>query len=296
MLLQHSGERYLANALTRTRRRQAPPQVECPRRRDVVVNRVEELRIVAPELLPHLIRQAHAFPRQFLIQARPLAQFDDRRVGRLEPSQTVRVGTQRRGQHPRVPPVVFRARWRKAITEAVKLLGIDRVDGEAVLQQALDNRPAGRLDRHADFARVARRERQQPVRHLRQARTTMLELPFPELLPGGIKHARLMFLRSPVDTREPLQLQFQPPSRLSNRTGAPPMPAGPCTGAPRRKLPTGHPSVAGPPGHRSLSGASAPGYHWCSRRPARLHEITRVKSLGMYRAITATRRWWRSTR
>ena len=82
----------------------------------------------------------------------------------------------------------------------------DRVDGEAVLQQALDNRPAGRLDRHADFARVARRERQQPVRHLRQARTTMLELPFPELLPGGIKHARLMFLRSPVDTREPLQL------------------------------------------------------------------------------------------
>ena len=69
------------------------------------------------------------------------------------------------------------------------------------------------------------------------------------------------------------------------------MPAGPCTGAPRRKLPTGHPSVAGPPGHRSLSGASAPGYHWCSRRPARLHAITRVKSLGRYRGITATRPW-----
>ena len=33
------------------------------------------------------------------------------------------------------------------------------------------------------------------------------------------------------------------------------MPAGPCTGALRRKLPTGHPSEAGPPGHRSISGA-----------------------------------------
>ena len=37
------------------------------------------------------------------------------------------------------------------------------------------------------------------------------------------------------------------------------MPAGPCTGAPRRKLPTGHPSVARPPGHKSLSGALSTG-------------------------------------
>ena len=44
------------------------------------------------------------------------------------------------------------------------------------------------------------------------------------------------------------------------------MPAGPCTGAPTAQTPHGASSVAGPPGHRSLSGASAPGYHWCSRR------------------------------
>ena len=37
------------------------------------------------------------------------------------------------------------------------------------------------------------------------------------------------------------------------------MPAGPCTGALRRKLPTGHPSVAGPPGHKSFSGARCTG-------------------------------------
>ena len=84
MLLQHPGARHLANALAGARRRQAPPQVERPRRRDVVVNRVKELR-VAPELLPHPVRQANAFPRQVLAQARPLAQLDDRRVGRLQP-------------------------------------------------------------------------------------------------------------------------------------------------------------------------------------------------------------------
>ena len=72
VLFQHSGQGHAANPLARARGRQAPPQVERPRRRDVVVNRGEELWIVAPELLPHLIRQAHAFPRQLLAQPRPL--------------------------------------------------------------------------------------------------------------------------------------------------------------------------------------------------------------------------------
>ena len=39
----------------------------------------------------------------------------------------------------------------------------------------------------------------------------MLELPFPEHVPGGVEHARLMFLRPPVDTRKPCQLQVEPP-------------------------------------------------------------------------------------
>ena len=74
MLFRHSGQRHLANPLARARRQQAPPQVERPRRRDIVVNRVEELRVVAR-------------PRQVLAQ-RPLS-------GRLQPSKTVRVGIRR---------------------------------------------------------------------------------------------------------------------------------------------------------------------------------------------------------
>ena len=73
MLFQHSGQGHPADPLARARGRQAPPELERPRRRDIVVNRVEELRVVTPELLPHLIRQAYAFPRQCFVQARPLA-------------------------------------------------------------------------------------------------------------------------------------------------------------------------------------------------------------------------------
>ena len=63
------------------------------------------------------------------------------------------------------------------------------------------------------------------------------------------------------------------------------MPAGPCTGALRRKLPTGHPSglVAGarvPPGcsrHRSFDGGS--------RRPARLREVIPRSHPERYRSL-----------
>ena len=116
-----------------------------------------------------------------------------------------------RGQHPGVPPVVLCPCRRQPVAEAVELFRVDRVDGEAAFHQALDHRPAWRLDRHADFARVALCERQQPVRHLQQPFTAVLEHRLPEHLPGSVEHARLMLPRSPVDTREPNQLQVQPP-------------------------------------------------------------------------------------
>ena len=56
-----------------------------------------------------------ALLRQVLAQPRPLPQLDDLRVGRLQPPETVRVGPQRRGQHPRVPTVVLRARRRDTV-------------------------------------------------------------------------------------------------------------------------------------------------------------------------------------
>ena len=152
------------------------------------------------------------------------------------------------------------------------------MDGEAPLHQALDHWPARRLDRHADFPSLARRERQQPGRHLRQPCTAVLKLPFPNHLPSDVEHARLMFLRPPVDTCKPCQLHIVPPVCRIER-------------ARQRRLPV--PVLA-------LNGANSPrGIHrWrtagaqvllrCSmaqgpigdsRRPTRLRECNRAKSL-----------------
>ena len=81
----------------------------------------------------------------------------------------------------------------------VKLLRVHRVDRKASFHQTLHHRSSRRLDRHADLARLAgltRGEGQQPVRHLRQTLAAMLERPFPEHLPDGVEHTRLMLLRT----------------------------------------------------------------------------------------------------
>ena len=56
------------------------------------------------------------------------------------------------------------------------------------------------------------------------------------------------------------------------------MPAGPCTGAQRRKLPTGHSSLADRRGTSPPQVFETQGAVGGSRRPARLHEINRAKS------------------
>ena len=49
------------------------------------------------------------------------------RLGRSAPAVADGCGsvTERRGEHPRVAPVVLRARWREAVPEAVELLRVD---------------------------------------------------------------------------------------------------------------------------------------------------------------------------
>ncbi len=56
------------------------------------------------------------------------------------------------------------------------------------------------------------------------------------------------------------------------------MPAGPCTGAQRRKLPTGHSSLADRRGTSPPQVFETQGAVGGSRRPARLHETNRAKS------------------
>ena len=154
---------------------------------DVVVHRVEELWVVAPELLPHAVGQTHAFSRQVLVQARPLPQLDDRRVGRLQPPETMRVGTQRRGQHASVPPVVLRPGRRQAVSKAVELFRVDRVTAKPHSIRLSTTGPRG----------------------VSTATPTSLALPFA----NDSSQSAICSSPSPPcsNTREPSQLQVEPP-------------------------------------------------------------------------------------
>ena len=101
--------------------------------------------------------------------------------------------------------------------------------------------------------------------------------------------AHLMLLRTPVDTHDPSCLQREPP-RLASRTGAPTMPADPCTGALRRRLPTGHPSMAGCRGTSPKEVLDAQGDFGSSRQPARLHATNRARPFRRYRVTAAADR------
>ena len=81
--------------------------------------------------------------------------------------------------------------------------------------------------------------------HLRQASPPVLEGPLADHLAGSVEDTRLMRPRTPVDPHEACQLQpeLEPPFCL-DRAARHRCPAGPCTGALRRRLPTGRPSMA----------------------------------------------------
>ena len=158
--------------------------------------------------------------------------------------------------------------------------GLTRVDSEAPFHQALD-RP--KPDRGVSIATP-------DLLRLDPPQKTEASPPSPTA-PG--RHARTSARRaasrqrrlrtlgaSAIPSRHP---QTRPAphrtSYLPHLTGAPTMPAGPCTGARWRKLPTGHPSLAERRGTSPFQVLETQGPLGGSRRPARLREIyPRLKS------------------
>ena len=100
-------------------RRHLGPEVEDPGL-DHAADRIEDLRIVAPQLLPHAVRQARAVPRELLVDPRPRPEFDDDRVDEVDPAEVVEIGPQRVGEDAGVEAVVLgaggRVAWRKLRT------------------------------------------------------------------------------------------------------------------------------------------------------------------------------------
>jgi len=179
-------------------RRGHGPQIEEPIGGRIVAE-FERLRIVAPELLADAIGQPIALLLQILGHARPLAQFDHDRVFDSEPAEAMPVGAQRVGEHVGVAAVVLGAGDGVAIAEAVELLGIDRIDLEAALEQDLDDGTVRRLDRNGDRRRLRAARRLQPTAHLRQPDAAVCEGALVNNLAAGVNKADLVRLGRPID-------------------------------------------------------------------------------------------------
>ena len=99
----------LAQTACLSRRRCGLPEFEQPFGAKVVFQ-FEHGGKVAPELLAQAVGEAVAFDAEVFGDARPLAQFDDGRVGRSKLAEAPRIGAQRGGHDLGVAAVVLGAR------------------------------------------------------------------------------------------------------------------------------------------------------------------------------------------
>ena len=106
----------------------------------------------------------------------------------------------------RASAVVLGARRRVPVAEPVELPGVDRVHRQAVPRQALQHRPARRLDGHAD--RLRRRPGDglgDPRRHRRQTRPAVRERALATHRAVVAEHADLVASPTPVHADVPVQ-------------------------------------------------------------------------------------------
>ena len=131
------------------RGRRLAPQVEKPRRREVVAEG-QHLRVITPQLLAHAVGQTTALALQILGHPRPFAQLDDHRVVDRQAPEGVAIGAQAVGLDMGVAAIVLGAGDGEAVAEPIELLGIDRIHLETAFQQCFDDRAVRHLDRHRD--------------------------------------------------------------------------------------------------------------------------------------------------
>src|SRR3954470_11487520 len=156
-----------------------------------IVAHLEQLWIVAPELLADAVREAHALVLELFSQARPLPQCNHGGIAGLDGPEQVGIGAQSAGRDPSVAPVILRPSEADAVTQTLELLGVDRVHGKAAVQKSIHHRPVWHLNRHRDPTWLAR-DRAQPVAQGGQTGSAVPERPLAHNLTGGIEKADLV--------------------------------------------------------------------------------------------------------
>ena len=106
------------------------------------------------------------------------AHADDFRRWQLQTLKAVAVGSESIGEHKRVTAVILGTAHRMPVAEAVDLLGVDGENGDAAVEQGLDDSPMGFFDRHRDAFGLFAREVQEPLERRREPVEAVREASF----------------------------------------------------------------------------------------------------------------------
>ena len=90
-----------------------------------------------------------------------------------------------------VTPIILGPGDAEPVAQAVELLGVDRVDGNAAIDQRVDNRSMRYFDTHSNNTRRPG-NRQQPVAQLRQTRAAVRKRAFTDNVALSIENTRLV--------------------------------------------------------------------------------------------------------
>src|SRR3954469_17283608 len=172
-------------------------------------------------------------------------------------AETPGIGAQAVAQYPGIAPVVLGPGDRKAVPEAVELLGIEGVNREAALHQTLHDRAVGQFDANGEALRSRARGLDQPSRQRGQFLAIVAHRALPAHRATIIDQADLMNLARPVDADIPVKhlTHRRAPIHMGRRSLDPPLywrsfgadsPLGLSRG-----LPPGH---ASPPGVQDTGG------------------------------------------
>ncbi len=203
--LGHRGGSYPAGSRWRGRK---PPEGQNPWRGKIGLE-FKELWVVAPELAAKAVGEAGALGGKLIGHARPFAQLYNLGIQRIKRAQAIRISADRVCQYTSVPTVIFGARRRKTIPEAIQLLGIDGKDLKPAIEQAVYDRAVRRLDGGRNVPGLAGCAAEHPVEHLADPLTGVREGLLAEDRAVRGENAGLMGLGAPVNASKDGRLRMR---------------------------------------------------------------------------------------
>jgi hypothetical protein len=122
------------------------------------------------------VGQADVLRFELFVYARPFPELNDSRIDTGELAERAHIGPEAVRQYVSIAAVVLCSCDGEAVSKAIELLRIDRINVATALEQDLDNRPVWRFDRDMDLAWLASTLFQQLGNHVSKAGAAMREL------------------------------------------------------------------------------------------------------------------------